>query len=155
MRNILLIALVLTFASCTSEKVFTDSDEQAINEIRRNYINGWLANDSETVLGLFSEDASITPSGLSPIKGIPEIELYWFPNDSSITTIHSYEIELLELVGSDSMAYSLERGVLNFSYEKGDFSMSKESTSHASTVYKKNQDGNWKIVSRMWTSLNQ
>ncbi len=155
MKNFLLLLMVIGVFSCSDQNGFTDADEQTIKEIRRNYINGWLANDSETVLGLFTEDATIVPSGLSPIKGVSEIEKYWFPNDSSITTIHSYEIELLELVGTDSIAYTLERGVLNFSYEKGDFSMSKESTSHATTVYKKNQEGKWKIISRMWTSLNQ
>ena len=116
-------------------------------------MSGWLAGDSETVLGLFAKDATIIPDGMAPINGLEAIEDYWFPNDSSKTVIHSYEVELIDLRGTDSMAYSLEKGVLNFTYAKGDFSMSRESTSHATTVYRKDQSGSWKIISRTWTQL--
>ncbi|WP_436515919.1 YybH family protein [Ekhidna sp. To15] len=155
MKTIFLALLVSSIFSCSEQGSFDVSDEEAINRIRRNYVNGWLADDSETVVGLFAKDAVIIPSGLSPIKGSEKIENYWFPNDSSKTIIHSYSVELLDLQGTDSMAYSLEIGTLNFTYTSGDFSMTKESTSHATTVYKKNDDGNWLIVSRMWTSLNK
>lgn len=150
-----LIIGLFFIASCSNEQPFNSSDANAIDLIRRDYVNGWLAGDSETVMGLFTEHATITPSGLAPLKGKSAIELYWFPKDSSETIIHSYAVQLIDLQGSDSIAYSLEKGVLNFTYTKGDFTMTKESTSHASTIYKKNKEGNWKIISRMWTSLNQ
>ena len=155
MKKVFLLLILPLLLSCSDDSSFTQLDEEAIQKLRRTYVNGWLANDSETVLSIFEEDAVIVPSGLSPIKNISNIERYWFPNDSSVTTIHSYEIELMELRGTDSMAFTLEKGILNFSYEKGDFSMTKTSTSHASTVYKKNQNGNWKIISRMWTTLKE
>lgn len=155
MKKVFLLLILPLLLSCSDDSSFTQLDEEAIQKLRRTYVNGWLANDSETVLSIFEEDAVIVPSGLSPIKNISNIEKYWFPNDSSVNTIHSYEIELMELRGTDSMAFTLEKGILNFSYEKGDFSMTKTSTSHASTVYKKNQNGNWKIISRMWTTLKE
>lgn len=155
MRNILWVLSAFILVSCSQKNAFTQADTEAINRIRRDYVNGWLANDSETVLGLFENNATIVPSGLSPITGKENIEAYWFPNDSSETIIHSYAVELIELEGTDSMAYSLEKGTLNFTYSKGDFTMSKESISHATSVYKKNKEGNWKIISRMWTSLKQ
>lgn len=147
--------LIVASASCSSDRAFTEIDNDSIEKIRRDYVNGWLANDSETVLGLFENKAVIIPSGFEPIKGIEAIENYWFPNDSSETIIHSYSMELLDLNGTDSMAYTLEKGILNFTYSKGDFIMTKESTSHATTTYRKNEEGTWKITSRMWTSLNQ
>ncbi|MEQ6165760.1 MULTISPECIES: SgcJ/EcaC family oxidoreductase [unclassified Ekhidna] len=149
--------LLITILSCANQTGdnFSKQDKKAVNQIRNDYVNGWLANDKATVLNLFHSDASIVPSGMAPIQGKDAIEAYWFPNDSSITTIHSYEVELLKLQGTDAMAYSLEKGVLDFTYEKGDFSMSKTSTSHATTVYRKQTDGEWKIISRMWTQLNE
>ncbi|MEP1033387.1 nuclear transport factor 2 family protein [Ekhidna sp.] len=155
MRVVLLILIVGLVASCTVDNSFTQSDTQEINRIRRDYVNGWLANDRETVLGLFTADATIIPSGQYPLTGQEEIEKYWFPNDNSETTIHSYAVELIELQGTDSMAYTIEKGVLNFTYTNGDFTMTKESTSHATSVYRKSKEGSWKIVSRMWTSLNE
>lgn len=150
-----ILFLAIFIASCSSDRSFTKVDDAAIEKIRRDYVNGWLANDSETVLGLFESDAIIIPSGLDPIQGIEAIENYWFPKDSSETTIHSYSIELLDLKGTDSMAYTLEKGILNFTYTNGDFTMTRESISHATTTYRKNDQGKWKITSRMWTSLNQ
>ena len=146
----LAVILLSSFISCTqSERALSESDIESINQIKRSYVNAWLANDSKTVLGLFTKDATIVPSGLSPINGIEEIEKYWFPNDSSVTTIHSYEIELLELHITDSMAYSLEKGTLNFTYTKGEFTLTKASVSRATTIYQKNKYLSWKIVSRM------
>ncbi|WP_420577928.1 YybH family protein [Ekhidna sp.] len=149
------IVLLVAFIACSPSPSaeFPKEDQEAVNQIRKDYVNGWLVNDSETVLNLFHSNANIIPSGMAPIMGIDEIEEYWFPNDSSVTTIHSYEVELLELQGSGSMAFSLEKGDLNFTYKKGDFVMTKTSTSHATTVYSKQKDGSWKIISRMWTQL--
>lgn len=151
MRLFILVLFVTLIPSCSNDK--NDYSESAINEIRKSYVNGWLAGDKETVLALFSNDATIIPDGMEPINGLEAIENYWFPNDSSSTIIHSYEVELIDVDGTDSMAYSLEKGVLNFTYTKEDFTMTKESTSHATTVYIKDKSGSWKIISRMWTQL--
>ncbi|WP_370087249.1 SgcJ/EcaC family oxidoreductase [Ekhidna sp.] len=148
----LIIITGLICLSCATEPHSKLVPEE-IKNISETYVNGWLDGDSAKVLNLFAEDATIIPSGMEPILGIENIRDYWFPNDSSITTIHSYEVELLELKETDSMAYSLEKGVLNFTYTKDDFTMTRASTSHASTVYKKQTDGTWKIISRMWTQL--
>ena len=155
-NKIILLLIIFTLISCdqNADKL-SEEDKASIEDIRRSYINGWLAGDAETVLNLFESNATIIPSGMLPITGINQIEDYWFPNDSSITTIHSYEVELLELSGSNDIAYSLEKGTLNFSYEKAEFSMTTTSVSHASTVYRKSENGEWKVVSRMWTQLNQ
>ena len=152
MRIQVTLLVVFILSSCSNGHSFENIDLEQINQIRTDYINGWLAGDSETVLKLFKSDATITPDGMEPISGIDKIENYWFPNDSSETIIHSYEVELLNLQGTDSMAYSLEKGILNFTYSKGNFNMTKESTSFATTVYQKGSDGVWKISSRMWTT---
>lgn len=154
-KIITLLILITLFSCGQNADIISEQDKESIDEIRRNYINGWLAGDAETVLNLFEENATIVPSGMAPITGIDQIEAYWFPNDSSITTIHSYEVELIELSGSNGFAYSLEKGTLNFSYEKAEFSMTTTSVSHASTVYRKSENGEWKVISRMWTQLNQ
>lgn len=155
MRLIISVVLVSLLFSCTKENKFTKSDEEAINRIRKEYVEGWLDNDTNKILNLFAEDATIVPSGLFPMVGKEQIQKYWFPDNGSATTIHSYAVELLDLQGTDSMAYSLEKGILNFTYTFNEFNMTKESTSHATTIYQKNQEGNWEITSRMWTSLNE
>ena len=146
------IILAILSISCSSDThTFTPSDRDAIDEIRMNFTNGWLANDSQTILDLFEKDATIIPGGLSPIIGKERIKEYWFPEDSSETTIHTYSVQLLELNGTDSMAYSLEKCILNFNYILNDLRNTRKSIFHVSTVYRKNHDGDWKIISRMWT----
>ncbi len=151
MKKLSAVVILVLFTSCNSTPSESFSQEE-IKKIRNAYVSGWLSGDSKTVLGLFHEDATIVPSGMEPIIGLDAIENYWFPNDSSVTTIHSYKIELIDLDGTDSMAYTLEKGELSFTYTKGDFTMSKTSISHATTVYKLQND-QWKIISRMWTQL--
>ncbi|MEM9052415.1 MAG: hypothetical protein AAGC47_10220, partial [Bacteroidota bacterium] len=58
------------------------------------------------IMSLFEEGARIQPSGLAPIEGIDHIELFWFPNDSSKTTIFEYKTELVALKMMDTLALS-------------------------------------------------
>ncbi|MEO9484464.1 MAG: nuclear transport factor 2 family protein [Ekhidna sp.] len=156
MRVIQIICIAALLGSCGDRKsAFSERDLDAVNQIRRDYINGWLAGDSETVLGIFAEDATIIPSGVSPIVGKGEIKKYWFPNNGSETIIHSYEVDLLELHVSDSMAYSLEKGTINFTYTFGEVTMTKETTSYASSIFRKKSEDRWEVISRMWTTKNE
>ncbi|KAA3615793.1 MAG: hypothetical protein D8M58_16530 [Calditrichaeota bacterium] len=140
-------------SSQLSEEPISTSDIMQINQINRNYSQGWLENDSAKVLGLFSDSATIIPSGLMPITGRRSIKEFWFPDDGSKTLILKYDLEILEIHGSANLAYSYEHGNLSFTYEKGDFKMQRDSESYAITVYKKNNLGNWKIVKRIWSDL--
>ena len=119
-----------------------------------DYREGWLANDSAKILGLFADTAILIPSGMRPVQGKKEMIQFWWPNDSSKTTIDRYEIELLEINGSDEWAYVYENGRLSWSYQKGDFKMSKDQESFEITIFKKT-DKNWRIVKRIWTDLKK
>ena len=107
------------------------------------------------MLGLYADSATIIPSGFLPRQGKKEIADFWFPNDSSITTIHYYDLEILDINGNSKIAYTYENGKLSFTYIKGDFRLDREAESHAITIYKKNESGEWKIVKRIWTDLNK
>ena len=91
---------------------------------------------------------------MRPVRGKKEMIQFWWPNDSSKTTIDRYEIELLEINGSDEWAYVYENGKLSWIYQKGDFKMSKDQESFEVTIFKKT-DKNWRIVKRIWTDLKK
>lgn len=156
------LCLFLIFGSCTenpSQKnedlSLSAEDIEQIREISKDYTDGWLANDSEKVLGLYVDSATIIPSGLMPIKGKEAITDFWFPNDSSKTTIHYYDLDILDISGASNMAYTYENGKLSFTYEKGDFRMDREAESFAITIYKKTVSGEWKITKRIWTDMKK
>jgi ketosteroid isomerase-like protein len=129
-------------------------DRKIITAMMKDYQNGWLANDSSTVLALFADTATLIPSGMKPIRGKKEMTQFWWPNDSSKTTIDKYEIQVLEINGSNEWAYAYENGKLSWSYEKGDFKMSKDQESYEITVFRKSSS-NWFIVKRIWTDLKK
>jgi ketosteroid isomerase-like protein len=130
-------------------------DIKQIKEINKNYTQGWLDGDSSKVLGLYTDSATIIPSGLLPIQGKKVITDFWFPNDGSATVIHFYDLEILEIGGTANLAYTYENGKLSFTYEKDDFRLDREAESYAITIYKKVSSGEWKIIKRIWTDMNK
>lgn len=130
-------------------------DIEQIRGISKDYTNGWLENDSEKVLGLYTDSAIIIPSGLMPIEGKKAISDFWFPNDSSTTVIHYYDLEILEISGTANQAYTYEHGKLSFTYEKDDFRMDRDAESYAITVYEKIAPKEWRISKRIWTDMNK
>ncbi len=130
------------------------NDKKIISGMMSDYREGWLADDSAKVLRLFADTSVLIPSGMRPIYGKKEMLRFWWPNDSSKTTIDRYEIELLEINGSDEWAYVYENGKLSWSYQKGDFKMSKDQESFEITIFKKT-DKDWSIVKRIWTDLKR
>jgi ketosteroid isomerase-like protein len=147
---------ILTFSGCAEKQLsnLSNDDIEQIKKINSDYTNGWLDNDAEKVLGLYSESATIIPSGLSPIQGKEAIKEFWFPNDGSTTVIHYYNLEILDISGTNDLAYTYEHGNLSFTYEKEDFRLDRKAESHAITIYKKNESGEWKVRKRIWTDLN-
>jgi ketosteroid isomerase-like protein len=128
---------------------------EQIKEINKNYTQGWLEGDPSKVLGLYTDSAIIIPSGLLPIQGKKSITDFWFPNDSSTTVIHYYDLEILGIGGTADLAYTYENGKLSFTYEKDDFRLDREAESYAITIYKKINSGEWKITKRIWTDMNK
>ena len=156
----LLFFLLLNSCGEKSSKVienldFSTKDIEQIREINRHYIQGWLENDSKKVLGLYTDSATIIPSGLLPIQGKKAITDFWFPNDGSTTVIHYYDLEIIEINGTSNLAYTYENGKLSFTYEKEDIKLEREAESYAITIYKKVESGEWKIAKRIWTDMNK
>lgn len=160
MKNWARLVIAFAFAlgvSCNFQtravNVLSAQDETKIRNINKSYVSGWLSSNQLEVLDLFLDDATIVPSGMAPKKGKNALKEFWFPNDGSETTIHNYDVEILDLQGSGNLAVTLERGSLSFSYKKGDSQISRQSQAHATTVYERQAGGEWKVRTRMWTDI--
>jgi ketosteroid isomerase-like protein len=156
----LLLTLLLTSCNEKTTQVneninLSAEDIEQIREINRHYIQGWLENDSKKVLGLYTDSATIIPSGLLPIQGKKAITDFWFPNDYSTTVIHYYDLEILDIGGTTNLAYTYEHGKLSFTYEKDEFRLDRKAESYAVTIYAKAESGEWKITKRIWTDMNK
>jgi ketosteroid isomerase-like protein len=128
-------------------------DRSKITQVINDYREAWLINDSAKILNLFADTATLIPSGLQPITGKASIREFWWPNDSSTTTINDYDIRLLEINGTGNLAYTFENGHLSWSYEKGTIKLSKEQSSYEITIFSRDNNGVWKIIKRIWTDM--
>jgi uncharacterized protein (TIGR02246 family) len=128
----------------------TISDEALIRAVNRKYVNEWLKNNEQGVLSLFTDDATLAPSGMNPIKGKKEIKKFWFPADGSVTTIEKFTNDIQHVFIDGDIGETSQLDHLVWSYKKGATSMRKEQWGFATTVYKKQTNGEWKIIHQMW-----
>lgn len=152
MRNIFILSTILILAAlgCCKDKGI-DSDYEAIMEIRKKYLEGWRLMDEMQVMSLLEENARIQPNRLAPIQGKDAIRDFWFPDDGSITKIHEYETEILNIDVRDTLAFSTQTSYLNWSYHKDTISIGRIQRGLGTTIYRKQKNGEWKIWRQMWT----
>lgn len=147
--------LLLTLISCQpkpTQKVPT-ADELALKTLNQSYLQEWRSGNETGVLALFEEDARISPSSLCPIDSLDNMRQFWFPNDSSITTIHRFEASELSLEVLDTLGYSTQKTKLEWSYRKDDFRMGRYQEGIETTIFRKQKDGSWKIWRKMWQDV--
>ena len=148
------LAVTAVMIGACNPAVQTDSslssaDLAAIRSLDDKYVAGWLDSDTLAVLSTLAEDAILMPSGQRPIVGIAEIRAFWWPDDGSRTEIVDYIMEIDELDGDNSFAYSRGSAQLSFQYEKNGQVTEHKNSSMSLTVYQK-RDGEWRIFRRMW-----
>lgn len=129
-------------------------DEAAVRGILEAYRTAWLRGDETGVLSLFEENGRIQPSGLCPFDSLHNIRKFWFPNDGSTTTIHQFDIQVQDLhaLGKDLIFSSLTNR-LYWSYQLGDTQMGRLQYGYATTVFRRQSGGGWKIWRQAWTDL--
>ncbi len=127
--------------------------EQAVLQVHRDYVQGWLQMDKEKILGLLQEDARLQPSGMKPVDGISEIQEFWFPNDSSVTTVNKFETEIISMKIIDTLAVSTHSSILDWNYQKDTISFGMLQKGINTTIYRKQSDDSWKIWRSMWTDF--
>jgi ketosteroid isomerase-like protein len=132
---------------------FCQTDAEKIKKVNADYVEHWLDGDKTGVLSLFEKDAVLSPSGMAPVKGIQAIEQFWFPDDSSITTIHKFTNEIKNLEIEKDIAYSTQKSFLSWSYRKRGTLIKKDQWGVEVTVYRKQSDQSWKIWRQLWTDL--
>lgn len=152
-RMVLLVSFAL-LPSCSPEHPpFPDEDREKVLEVIQQYADAWVRMDSSAILSLFTDDAVITPSGLSPRRGKDALIHFWFSDTSVTTTVHSYTIEVLDSGGSGGLAWTFERGDLSYTMSRAGYSLTRDATSYATTIYQKGRLGKWKIERRLWTDM--
>lgn len=132
-----------------------DATQQAILQVHEDYLQGWRDMDESKVMSLLEEGAMIQPNRLRPIQGKENIREFWFPKDSSVTQINTYETEVLSFVPLDTLMLTTHRSLLDWTYRKDTLEFSMKQTGINTTLYRRQADGEWKIWRSMWTDIKQ
>ena len=155
MKNYLIGFFLIFLFSCQSNLPETtiNPDEESFRQLNQAYLQSWLDGNEAGVLALFEEGARISPSSLCPIDSLHNMQQFWFPNDGSVTTIHRFEAEELSLKVLDNLGYATQKTLLEWSYELGETKMGRIQEGIETTIFRKQEDGSWKIWRKMWQDV--
>lgn len=153
-RFFAILFLIISFclvSSAQAQNNLSEKDIKSIKEIKETYRTAWLEDDSETILSLFAEDATIYPNGLSPRVGKKALKDFWFAPSDSKTIITDYKIDLEEISGEKNLAFATGSTEIKWTTTntKTDKANNYASKGNFLTVFSK-QKGKWKITKHIW-----
>lgn len=139
-RLSLLFALILLI-SCNQEKVDTEKEGQLLMQLSREWSKSAATDDIEKTVSYWSDDAIFISSGQPTLEGkksiremvegmskIPGFKISWEPISVSVSE-------------SGDMAYMVEKNKLTYNDSIGNPIIT---TGRVVTVWKKNNNGEWK-----------
>jgi uncharacterized protein (TIGR02246 family) len=126
-------------------------DRSRIEAVLAEYRVGWLANDAERVMRLFSEDAVLMPHhGVEPRIGKAAARAFWFPASGPPTTVTLFEQKLDEISGSGDIAWV--RGHSRVEWTSGTGAEAKQSGNAGTflAILRRQPGGSWLVAVLMW-----
>lgn len=115
--------------------------EEALEELRRSYMDGFNAGDADAVADLHTEDALHLPAGMPPVEGRSAIRELTASSLERMPPGASFAFEPREVRIADGWA--VERGVTEAAdgFPSGKYAM----------LYEREEDGCWRIA---WSITN-
>ena len=145
------LALLLLASACSQPTTQLDTraaDQIAILETDAQWSKTAAANDLEGTVSYYSEDASLLPPNAPIASGKPAIHAVWASLLGSGASV-SWQATKVEVARSGDLAYVLGVYKLAMKDPQGN-----PVTDHGKfvEVWKKQTDGNWKVVTDMFSS---
>jgi ketosteroid isomerase-like protein len=147
-----LAAIALAILACTPPEpnAFSAADERAIRQVDSLYVAAWLRDDTAAVLRTLAPDAVLMPAGQRPLMTPNDIRAFWWPTDGSRTKILTFRRVIDEIAGDANLAWVRGTDTLTFTYDKGQAHNELASRSMTLAVWRRQQDGSWRISRMMW-----
>ncbi|MET7029782.1 YybH family protein [Sediminicola luteus] len=145
MKKFSLVFILLLIISCAQEqeKVDTEKEEQALMELSREWSKVAATDDIDKIVSYWSDDAIFMISGQPTLTGkqsirdmveemfnTPGFTIKWEPISASVSE-------------SGDMAYLIEKNTMTVNDSLGN---PMTSTSRIVSIWKKNENGDWKNV---------
>jgi ketosteroid isomerase-like protein len=151
-----LLALGLFVFVAQAQNKLSAKDVAAIRQIEETYRTAWLKNEENTILSLFTDDATLYPNGNAPVKGQEAMRKFWFAPSDTITTINAYTTNIEEIYGEKNLAYLVGSNEIAWATEKRDKTGLKRfvSKGYFISVYAR-RNHQWKILKQYWSGKTQ
>jgi ketosteroid isomerase-like protein len=148
LRAFLTVTLFAAFISgCSDASIDQDAEAEALMALSREWSAHVGAGDFETALEFWAKDAIMLPSEMPALNGRQAIQAY-IEGASKIPGFKiSWEPLQAHVSQSGDMAYLIEKNITEFLGPDGE-----PVVVHGKvvTVWRKDEEGNWKNVVDMW-----
>ena len=143
--SILFISAANLFSQTTKEEML-----KKVEEWNKQFSAAMVANDKETMLSFYADDAYSLPSYTPMLVGKKAIENSMNMDENSEMKILSFRFNTKDLwMSGDIMC---EVGTYDLSMAMGNQSNITKDHGKYLTIYQKQKDGTWKIKADMWNT---
>lgn len=134
---------------CLPEKEELDMEQvrSAVNQANAKLAEALRQGDAAGMAACYTEDATLMPNGADMIKGRPGIEAYW--TSAVQMGVKDVVLTVLDLGGADEFVYEIGRAVTTVQLEGTE---SIQMAGKYACVWKKMEDGTWKIHLDIWNN---
>jgi ketosteroid isomerase-like protein len=102
---------------------------------------------------VFASDAVLQPPGVPAVTGLAAIKAYWWPTDGSTTRITTFDHQVLEVIGSSTLAVVSGASTLRWRYSKDGKISEQTGRSTDSRVYSADPSGKWRVIRQIWVTI--
>jgi uncharacterized protein (TIGR02246 family) len=139
--------LMIAVAGCSSSDINVEAEKAAIRQVDSDIVAALNAHNIDALLAFYAEDARMLPPGAPPIVGKAAIrDLANAFVSAGVVVTHNLE-EVVVSKGGD-LAYVSYSYELSFTGPEGS---PITETGKDITIYKKANDGSWKLAIDMWS----
>ena len=136
-----------------STDTLTAASRAEILRLDSTFVYAWLRDDTAAVLGVFAADAVLQPPGAPPVTGLAAIKAYWWPTDGSTTRITSFDHQVVDVIGSSTVAVVRGASTLRWRYTKDGKTSEQTGRSADVRVYSADPSGTWRVTRQIWVTL--
>jgi ketosteroid isomerase-like protein len=136
-----------------STDTLTAAARAEILRLDSTFVRAWLRDDTAGVLGVFAADAVLQPPGVPAVTGLAAIKAFWWPTDGSTTRITTFDHQVVEVVGSSTLAVVRGASTIRWRYSKDGKTSEQTGRSTDVRVYSADPSGKWRVIRQIWVTL--
>lgn len=114
-RNFVVALLLLAVAAPAQATPLAKEDELKLRALSDGYVEAWLHNDRQGVMGVLAPEAVFIPHhGVKPKIGWAEIDAFWFPGGKAVGTVTDFRHDITAVSGDEDDAIIYGRSDLSW-----------------------------------------